>query len=160
MLPLAIKQLYMKKIIYITGLFLVLALTSTNTFAQIRKIPAEVTNAFQDKYPDAKSVEWRDKLSSFTASFQLDSINYVAQFSNKGEWESTEQAIDNDDLPEEVKTGFDNSRYADWNMGQATKIELPGDEFRYKIEVSKGDIKKRNLYFSSEGRLLKDKLTL
>jgi hypothetical protein len=41
-----------------------------------------------------------------------------------------------------------------------TKIELPGDEFHYKIEVSKGDIKKRNLYFSSEGRLLKDKLTL
>ena len=150
----------MKKIIYITGLFIVLALTSTNTFAQIRKIPAEVTDAFQEKYPEAKSVEWRDKLSSFTASFQIDNTSYVAQFSNKGKWESTEETIDDTDMPEEVKTGFDKSRYADWNMGQVTKIELPGDKFQYKIEVSKGDIKKRNLYFNSEGRLLKDKLTL
>jgi hypothetical protein len=150
----------MKKIIYITGLFVVLALTTTNTFAQIRKIPAEVTNAFQEKYPDAKSVEWRDKLSSFTASFQLDSTTYIAQFSNKGEWENTEEAIDDTELPEEVKAGFDKSRYADWNMGQVTKIELPGDQFQYKIEVAKGDIKKRNLYFNSEGRMLKDKITL
>ena len=150
----------MKKIIYVTGLFVIITLASTNTFAQIRKIPAEVNNAFQDKYPDAKSVEWRDKLSSFTASFQLDGTDYVAQFTNKGKWENTEQGIDESDLPEEVKTGFDKSRYADWNMGQMTKIELPGDEFRYKIEVSKGDIKKRNLYFNSQGRLLKDKLTL
>ena len=141
-------------------LLIVLALTTTNTFAQIRKIPAEVTNAFQEKYPDAKSVEWRDKLTSFTASFQLDSTTYIAQFSSKGEWENTEEAIDKDDIPSEVKAGFDKSRYADWNMGQVTKIELPGDEFQYKIEVAKGDIKKRNLYFNSDGRMLKDKITL
>jgi hypothetical protein len=151
----------MKKIIYIPGLFIALAITTTTTiFGQIRKIPAEVTNAFQEKYPDAKSVEWRDKLSSFTASFQLDGTDYVAQFSNKGKWENTEEGIDESDLPEAVKTGFEKSKYAEWEMGQTTKIELPGDEFRYRIEVAKGDIKKRNLYFNSEGRLLKDKLTL
>ena len=150
----------MKKIIYVTGLFIILAFTTTNTFAQIRKIPAEVTNAFQEKYPNAKSVEWRDKLSSFTASFQLDSTTYIAQFSNKGEWENTEEAIDATELPGQVKAGFDKSRYTDWTMGQVTKIELPGDEIQYKIEVAKGDIKKRNLYFNSEGRMLKDKITL
>ena len=150
----------MKKIIYIAGLFAILTITATSSFAQIRKIPAEVTNAFQEKYPEAKSVEWRDKLSSFTASFQLDSTTYVAQFSNKGEWENTEEAIDESELPEEVNAGFDKSKYADWNITRVTKIELPGDEFQYRIEVAKGDIKKRNLYFNSEGRLLKDKLTL
>lgn len=150
----------MKKIIYVIGLFFALTLITTISFAQIRKIPAEVTNAFQEKYPEAKSVEWRDKLSSFTASFQLDSTTYVAQFSNKGEWENTEEAIDESELPEEVNAGFDKSKYADWNITRVTKIELPGDEFQYRIEVAKGDIKKRNLYFNSEGRLLKDKLTL
>ncbi len=85
---------------------------------------------------------------------------YIAQFSNKGEWENTEEAIDESDLPEEVKAGFDKSRYTDWNIGQVTKIELPGDELQYRIEVAKGDIKKRNLYFNSEGRMLKDKITL
>ncbi len=150
----------MKKIIYIAGLFIILAITTTKSYAQLRKIPAEVTNAFQEKYPNAKSVEWRDKLSSFTASFQLDSTMYIAQFSNKGEWENTEEAIDESDLPEEVKAGFDKSRYTDWNIGQVTKIQLPGDELQYRIEVAKGDIKKRNLYFNSEGRMLKDKITL
>src|SRR5215211_7467887 len=100
----------MRKIVYIAGLFIFLAINTTNTFAQLRKIPAEVTNAFQEKYPNAKSVEWRDKLSSFTASFQQDSTTYIAQFSSKGEWENTEEAIDESELPEEVKNGFDKSR--------------------------------------------------
>src|SRR5437868_2889790 len=136
----------MKKIIYITGLFITLTILSTNSFAQLRKIPAEVTNAFQEKYPEAKSVEWRDKLSSYTASFQLDSTTYIAQFSNKGEWENTEEAIDESELPEAVTNGFGKSKYTDWNMGQVTKIQLPNDEVQYKLEVAKGDIKKRNLY--------------
>lgn len=150
----------MKKIIYVSGLIAFLAVFSTNVFAQIRKIPAEVTNAFTEKYPNATSVEWRDKLSSFTASFQLDSGIFIATFSNKGEWESTEEGIDKEDLPDAVNAGFDKSKYTDWEWGQVTRIELPNDEVQYKIEVKKGDIKKRNLYFSSEGRLLKDKLTL
>ena len=150
----------MKKFIYITGLVAALSIFTTASFAQIRKIPAEVTNAFQEKYPNATSVEWRDKLSSFTASFQLDSTTYIAQFSNKGEWENTEEAIDETDLPEEVKGGFDKSKYTEWTIGQVTKIEMPNDEIQYRIEVQKGDIKKRNLYYNTEGRLLKDKLTL
>ena len=160
MLPLVSKYLYMKKIIYITVLFAILSITATNSFAQLRKIPAEVTNAFQEKYPNAKSVEWRDKLSSFTASFQQDSATYIAQFKSNGEWESTEESIDESELPEAVTNGFDKSKYTEWTIGQVSKIELPNDEVQYRVEVAKGDIKKRNLYFSSEGRLLKDKLTL
>ena len=30
------------------------------THAQIRKIPAEVTEAFKEKYPNTKNVEWKD----------------------------------------------------------------------------------------------------
>ena len=74
----------MKKIIYIAGLFIILAITTTKSYAQLRKIPAEVTNAFQEKYPNAKSVEWRDKLSSFTASFQLDSTMYSSAIRANG----------------------------------------------------------------------------
>ena len=149
----------MKKIIYIAA-FAILTLFTTSSFAQLRKLPAEVTTAFQEKYPNAKAVEWRDKLSSFTASFQQDSTTYIAQFSSKGEWENTEEAIDKSELPELVKAGYDKSKYADWNFGQVSKIEMPNNEIQYRIEVARGDIKKRNLYFNSEGRLLKDKITL
>lgn len=150
----------MKKLPHISGILAILMIFAVNSFAQIRKIPAEVTNAFSEKYPNAKSVEWRDKLSGFTASFSEDSSNFMASFNNKGEWEYTEEAIDQEELPEAVKDGFDKSRYRDWNIGLVSRIELPEDEVQFKIEVGKGDIKKRNLYFSSEGRMLKDKLTL
>jgi hypothetical protein len=40
------------------------------------------------------------------------------------------------------------------------KIALPGDKVQYRIEVGKSDLQKKNLLFNSEGRLLKDKITL
>jgi hypothetical protein len=133
---------------------------STSSFAQLRKIPAEVTTSFTEKFPAATEVEWRDKLSGFTASFSVDSISYIASFNNKGEWESTEQSIEADALPDVVRDGFDKSKYADWNIEDVSQIELPDNEIQFKIVIAKGDIKKRNLYLNSEGRLLKDKLTL
>lgn len=151
------KYLYMKKLSY---LLLFSLFISTVSYAQLRKIPAEVTEAFSGKYPDAKSVEWRDKLSGFTASFSLDSNTYLASFDNKGNWESTEHVISQEELPDAVQDGFEKSKYADWNVSLIYYIELPNDEVHYRIEAGKGDIKKRNLYYNSEGRLLKDKLTL
>jgi uncharacterized protein YxeA len=150
----------MKKIFYTLVVVALLATFSNTSFAQIRKIPAEVTSALTEKYPSAKNVEWRDKLTGFTASFTLDSKSYTATFNNKGEWERTEKEIDKEELPETVQEGFNKSKYADWTVSQESKIDLPDNEVQFKIEVSKGDIKKRNLYFNSKGRLLKDLLTL
>ncbi len=39
------------------------------THAQLRKVPADVTEAFKAKFPDAKNVEWKDKLTAFLASY-------------------------------------------------------------------------------------------
>jgi hypothetical protein len=150
----------MKKI-FSFFLALSLGILAANTsFAQIRKIPAEVTSSFTAKYPQATEVEWRDKLTSFAASFNIDGTDYVATFSNKGEWENTEQGFDQKELPKPVQDGFEKSKYADWEVNQVTKIEMPNDVLQYKIEVGKGDINKKNLYFNSNGRMLKDKRTL
>ena len=105
-------------------------------------------------------MEWRDKLTGFTASFSVDSIDYLASFSNKGEWESTEIGIEQSDLPEVVQDGFEKSKYADWTVNEIRKIELPDDVLQYRIQVERSDINKRNLYFSSKGRMLRDKITL
>ena len=103
----------MKKFFYVFLSSAFILLLSNNSFAQIRKIPAEVTSSFTEKYPQAELVEWRDKLTGFTASFSVDSIDYLASFSNKGEWESTEIGIEQSDLPEVVQHGFEKSKYAD-----------------------------------------------
>lgn len=151
----------MKKIIRFLPL-LIVALVLTNTVAaQIRKIPSEVTEAFKSKYPEATNVEWRDKLTNFVAVFQQEGIQYEARFNKKGEWKDTEWSIDTDELPEEVNEGYNKSKYAeDWKIESAYKIELPNGKVNYRVLARKSDLQKKNILFSSEGRLLKDNATL
>ena len=128
--------------------------------AQIRKIPAEVTNAFAEKYGGAKNVEWKDNLSVFVAGFEQDGEKYEAKFNKKGKWQSTEKQIEISDLPGVVNDGFEKSKYAEWEVRSVYEIELPGDAKQYRLRVAKSDIQQKNLLFNEEGKLLKDNLTL
>lgn len=150
----------MKKTIGFTAVLAFLMILSNSAFAQIRKIPSEVTDAFSQKYPNAKEVEWKDKLTSFSAGFTLNDKHYLADFSNKGEWQSTEQDIEDSELPAPIKDGFNKSKYADWKINKSIKIELPSNAVQYRLEIGSGDIKRRNLTFNSDGRLVKDRLTI
>jgi hypothetical protein len=141
------------------SLLLIIVSTATS-FGQVRKIPSEVTESFREKYPAATNVEWRDKLSSFSAVFESDEVHYEARFNSKGEWQFTENEIEESDLPEAVKDGYDKSKYADWEIGKIHKIELSDGSFQYRIESVKNDIRRKNLYFNSEGRLIKDRITI
>lgn len=128
--------------------------------AQVRKIPAAVTNAFSEKYSEAKNVEWRDRLSFFSVAFEMDDEQYEARFNKKGEWLSTEREMEANDLPDVVNDGFEKSKYADWEQRGVYRIELPGDKLQYRIRVAKSDIQQKNLLFSEKGKLLKDNLAL
>jgi hypothetical protein len=139
---------------------LLLIISTAISFGQVRKIPSEVTESFREKYPAATNVEWRDKLSSFSAVFESDEVHYEARFNSKGEWQFTENEIEESDLPEAVKDGYDKSKYADWEIGKIHKIELSDGSFQYRIESVKNDIRRKNLYFNSEGRLIKDRITI
>lgn len=149
----------MKKLI--TSIALLFSLfVSTGVFAQIRKIPAEVTESLKDKYPMATNVEWRDKIRGFTVTFDLKDEKHLAHFTNEGIWESTETEITETELPAEVKESFEKGKYADWELGILTRIELPESKVQYRLQVIKNELRKKNLYFTPEGKLVKDKVTL
>jgi hypothetical protein len=128
--------------------------------AQIRKIPAVVTDAFKYKYRNAESVEWKDKLSHFVVYFQLGGDKYEAYFKNDGTWTGSQKEITQEELPEEVMEGLDKSKYADWEIVGYFELIQPSDKTEYRLLVSKSDLNKRDLTFSKEGRLVRDKLTL
>ena len=128
--------------------------------AQIRKIPATVKDAFKYKYRNAESVEWKDKLSHYLVSFQLNGDKYEATFKNDGSWVSSQKEIVKDDLPSAVEDGLDKSKYADWDVNNYYQLIYPDDHFEYRLIVYKSDLNKRDLTFTDKGRLLKDKLTL
>lgn len=149
----------MKKIFSLVLLMSALAFTY-KAGAQIRKIPAEVTNAFSEKYADAKNVEWKDKLSYFASSFEWKGDKYEAHFNKKGEWLNTEKELQVSDLPSVVKDGFDKSKYTDWETKSVYRIDLPEDQVNYRVHVAKSSVQKKILLFNAEGKLLKDNLTL
>lgn len=127
------------------------SLAMQTAISQIRKIPSEVTNAFAAKYPDAIDVEWKDKMSNFSAQFKSkDSTKCEASFNKKGEWQSTEENLDSTQMPPEVKDGFSKSRFSDRKLTEVVKIEKKDAEVQYRLLVKKNDVEKKYLYFNKE----------
>lgn len=144
----------MKKI---SLLVLVVMLFAGAVNAQIRKIPASVTDAFKSRYPHAENVEWKDRITYFEADFTLNGATVSADFSNKGEWKSSESKTTYEALPAAVKDGFNKSKYADWSKGSVAEIQEMGKGVKYKVYVEKSEpFQKKFLWFNASGKLVKD----
>lgn len=128
--------------------------------AQMRKIPATVTEAFRNRYPHAVNVAWKDKISFFEADFQLNNSDMIAKFSSDGNWQSTEREMDLSALPQTVKDGFSKSKYADWTVQTVTEVQENTQPLQYKITVKKSGLQKKNLVFSAAGKLIKECIVL
>ncbi len=124
--------------------------------AQFRNIPAEVTEAFKTKFPNASHVSWKDKITSFQAEFEQDEVKSKASYTSKGEWLKTERKAEFEKLPEKIKDGFNKSKYADYPVREVVEVEDNEKGIQYLVIVKKGDITKRNLYFTAAGQLVKD----
>lgn len=124
--------------------------------AQFRSIPAEVTDTFKIKFPKAAHVTWKDKITSFQAEFEQGTAKVKASFSSKGEWLKTEKNYEYDKLPSNVKDGFSKSKYAAYTMRDVAEINDKDKGLQYRLVVKKGDLTKRNLYFTKAGQLVKD----
>lgn len=150
----------MKKLFILSSLLTLISFSTFPLFAQFRSVPGVVTDALKEKYPDATNVSWKDKISVFVASFETNNEKLEARFTEKGEWRSTEKQIQKDDLPQDVKEGWEKSKYADWELASIFTIELPDNVMQYRLQVAKNDLQKKNLLFNSDGKLLRDNITL
>jgi hypothetical protein len=145
----------------ITGLLLtVFTCAGLYSSAQIRKVPAEVTDAFKAKYPDAVKVEWGDKVTAFEATFEQETHKFQSNFSSKGEWKFTEKFLTPEELPAPVKDGFDKSKYSDWDIISHVEVTEANGTHQYRLYVKKNDLQKKFLYFNTDGKLAKDAITL
>ncbi len=151
-----IKTIAMKKGLSVIAIIIMF----TAAHAQLRKVPAEATEAFKAKYPDTKNVEWKDKLTGFQASYEMNGLQYQSKFSNQGEWLQTEKIIEEDALPAAVKDGYGKSKYTAWELKEISRIENKDNSIQYRLFVRKSGVEKRYLYFDSEGKLVKDAITI
>jgi hypothetical protein len=144
------------------GIILIAALTiGFASFAQIRKTPAAVTTAFEKQYPNASKIQYEDNLLNVQVHFISDSGKMVAKYNSDGEWKETEREFNYENVPSDVKTGFEKSKYStEWKVKETSMIYLPHGEIRYRVKVEKNDLQKKYLFFDRTGRLIKDSLTI
>jgi hypothetical protein len=147
----------MKKII---ALVIIVIATIVTTNAQLRKVPATVTDAFKIQFAAASQVEWKDRITNFEASFKLNNINHTAKFTKEGTMIETTGELDFVQLPSAVKDGFNKSKFSDWQVKAVITFQETDKPLYYRITVKKNDITKRFLYFDKTGKLVKDTVTL
>jgi hypothetical protein len=138
----------------------ILLLTAAGLQAQVRSVPSIVKETFQAQYPGAEEVSYEDNLVSVQVNFTLNGEKMVASYTNKGRWKETEKDWSFEKLSEDVKTGFDKSKYADWEILQTRIVYRAGGAELYKVKVEKNDLQKKNLFFNKKGRLVEDSLTI
>lgn len=147
----------MKKIISFVIIAMALVITIN---AQIRKVPAAVTDAFKGKFSGASQVEWKDRITNFEATFFINSVAHTAKFTKEGTMIESTEALDFQQLSAKVKDGFNKSKYADWEVQNVITFQETDKPLYYRILAKKNDITKRYLYFDKTGRLVKDSITL
>lgn len=147
----------MKKSLAILLLGLIAAVTS---FAQLRNVPAAVTEAFKTKYPAASEVSWKDNLTNFEADFSDNGVPASAKFNSKGSWLETSRQLNYDQLSAAVKDGFHKSRFAEWEVKEVQEISEKGKETRFRLLVRKSGLEKKYLFFDEKGQLKREAITL
>ena len=153
------KTFFMKKLFWIILFFTALSFTERSN-AQLRKIPARATNSMHAWYPDAKNIVWRDKITNCQASFNLNGIRYEAKFSRKGHWKGSEAYVTENSLPITVRDGFRKSKYKNWKVRSSYVIYVPGEKTRYHVRVAKNGLRQKELVFTMQGQLVKDKMAI
>lgn len=144
----------MKKLIIMLALFLLVY--HFTTYAQLRKLPAVVTESFSKKFPTAHNVTWRDKISIFSATFEQDGKAMVAKFNSDGSWVATEEKLALVDIPAAIRDGLSKSVYAEWALKEAVLVQEPEQENYYRLTVKESTFNKKYLRFNINGRLVKE----
>ena len=142
-------------------LLVLLALfTGFASFSQLRQIPKLVRENFAQQYPMATDVDFDDDLVDVNVHFLLNGEKMNAEYNNKGMWRSTEKKWTFDKLPDAVKDGYDKSKYVGRDIKEVVIIYYPGDVIQYRIKTEKSTLERKYLYFTPEGRLLRDSITI
>jgi len=136
-----------------------LLFTAFTLQAQLRKIPADVTESFKARYPHAERVAWKDELRSFEAQFVLNNYEMYANFNSDGDWLSSDRKMKYDELPQAVKDGFEKSKYANWQMGSVYEVTKNMEALQYRILVKKSGVQKKYVFFDADGKLNRESFT-
>lgn len=143
----------MKKLFLILLSFLLLSPSYVQGQKKSEEIPSALHNAFADKFPQAKKINWEaEENGEYEVSFKMNGKKFAASFSQNAEWLETETTIKARELPtavsEAIATGF-----AGYKIEELEKVETSKGGFVYEAELEK-DEQTIEVVFSSDGQVL------
>ena len=130
------------------------------SFSQVTSIPQAAKDNFAQQYPGAQNVKWDNDVVNVNVRFNLNSEKMNAEYNNKGIWKNTYQDFAYDRLPDAVRDGFKKSKYSERTVNEVKKVYYPGNVEQYRIKAEKSGVEKKYLFFNTEGRLVRDVITL
>lgn len=129
---------------------------------QQSNVPTSVTDAFKAKYPDVdvKNVKWEQKSQYLVAEFKqvANQEDVEAWFTTDAQWKMTETDYHKDLflIPTVINSAIRDAGYIDWTIDDIALYEYPEStsDF-YLIEVEKTGQPDTNLFFKTDGTLIK-----
>lgn len=123
---------------YKIGVIALMMFYSNHIWAQSNNndIPQNVTSAFAAKYPGVNADKWRLTDNGYAAKAKIEGHTYTVDFDKTGNWVQSSTKINWPwKLPAAIKTGFNNTKYKNWNMYSVRLIDKPSGRY-YQITVN------------------------
>lgn len=120
------------------------------------QVPAAAVQTMNTRFPDAQRVSWEYKGAYVVAEFYENGLEKDAWFTRDGVWKMTEVDYRRDltFLPAEVNSAFETGEYGYWTVDDIKYYERTDKSF-YLIEVEKAGQRDMDLYYATDGALMK-----
>jgi flagellar motor switch/type III secretory pathway protein FliN len=123
-------------------LIVIIAMASFTACKQTEKnVPLEVRTTFSEKFPEAAKVKWdKENATEWEAEFNLNGVEYSANFDESGTWLETEYKISSEELPEAVIATLD-IEFGDYSVDLAEVSETQmGKVFELTLKNGKEEM--------------------
>jgi hypothetical protein len=130
---------------YIAGITLANAQSIPQT-----EVPSVVLNAFQQKYSNAKDVEWENKGETYKAEFEVGSRGHDVWIDKSGKITKHKEDFPKKELPQAIQQQI-STEFKAYKLDDADKIEMDGKVF-YQVELD-GTSDDRKVLFTADGKV-------
>ena len=117
------------------------------------EVPGNISDAFNQEYPNARDVEWEEEGDEFEVEFEVDNVEREITYDMQGNIVETGIEVSEDELPK-VTIAYITQNYTDFKIDDADEIERNGTTYiEVEIENGKQEIE---LLFDVQGEFVEE----
>jgi len=129
----------MKNLFFLIAIIVIVIFTACSQSQT--DLPSKVTDAFNQKFPDATMVKWdKENDNEWEAEFKMEGKEYTASFDQTGVWMETEYEISVEDIPAAVAKTLE-TEFASYSIEKSEVTEtLEGKVYEFELKKGKDEL--------------------